>query len=88
MGRPTGRCLFVCSFVCFSGSSASDLGVTVGPSSSPPILGSAVARCLWESHWREVRSFLFKPVASWRVGVIGLNKLVLCVSYVVGLEQK
>ncbi|CAN0540653.1 unnamed protein product, partial [Ectocarpus sp. 12 AP-2014] len=36
-----------------SGSSASDLGVTVMISSTLPILGSAVARCLWESHWRE-----------------------------------
>lgn len=41
-----------------SGSSASDLGVSVGPSGYPPVLGSAVARCLWESHWREV-SFRF-----------------------------
>ncbi|CAM9718290.1 unnamed protein product, partial [Ectocarpus fasciculatus] len=36
-----------------SGSSASDLGVTVTISSTLPILESAVARCLWESHWRE-----------------------------------
>eukprot|EP00752_Nemacystus_decipiens_P007824 g6989.t1 len=42
-----------------SGSNASDLGVTVGPSSSPPILGSTVARCLWESHWREEWAVLF-----------------------------
>lgn len=50
-------CLVPCFCVCVcvvSGSQASDLGVSLGPSSSAPILGCAVARCLWESHWREV----------------------------------
>ncbi|CAN0079411.1 unnamed protein product [Pylaiella littoralis] len=42
-----------------SGSQASDLGVSLGPSSSAPILGCAVARCLWESHWREEWVVLF-----------------------------
>ncbi|CAM9325607.1 unnamed protein product, partial [Laminaria digitata] len=42
-----------------SGSSAADLGVTVECSSGTPALGSAVARCLSESHWREEWAVLF-----------------------------
>ncbi|CAM9874990.1 unnamed protein product [Ascophyllum nodosum] len=43
-----------------SGSSASDLGVAVtGATNNAPLLESAVARCLWESHWREEWAVLF-----------------------------
>ncbi|CAM9772340.1 unnamed protein product, partial [Ectocarpus sp. 13 AM-2016] len=65
-----------------SGSSASDLGVTVMISSTLPILGSAVARCLWESHWREEWAVLlpshvacYMPLSKKPVWVLPLRAL-------------